>query len=545
MDCDTTGIEPDFALVKFKKLAGGGYFKIINNSIPIALSQLGYTDSEVKAIITFATGHKTLKDSPFVNHESLRAKGFGDEEIEKLEGTLANVFDISFAFNRHLLGDDFVHLTLGFASKESDAWNFNLLRELGFTAEQIGAANEYCCGNMTIEGAPAIKDNHLSIFDCANRCGRTGKRYISYEAHIRMMAAAQPFISGAISKTINMPAEASIDDVKNAYRLAWEGMNKAVALYRDGSKLSQPLSASLLDDDTDDAEVTVEKVSEKMVERLVYRYIAKRRKLPHRRAGYTQKAVVAGHKVYLRTGEYSDGTIGEIFLDMHREGAAFRSLMNCFAIAVSLGLQHGVPLEEFVEAFLFARFEPSGMVTGNKSIKMTTSIIDYIFRELAITYLERTDLAHISEEDLRSDTLGTPKEESIEFEHEEDATAGVTGQLTRGSRPRNDIYSPHVRFDPSRSKKGGNGNHGGFTNDEPIQTPAAKANADPETLRGYVAETTTTAVGQAEHRFREKIQIARMSGYEGDMCNDCGQFTMVRNGTCLKCDTCGATSGCS
>lgn len=545
MDCDTTGIEPDFALVKFKKLAGGGYFKIINNSIPIALSQLGYSDDEVKNIITFATGHKTLKDSPFVNHESLRAKGFGDEEIEKLEGALANVFDISFAFNRHTLGDDFVHLTLGFASKESDAWNFNLLRELGFTAEQIGAANEYCCGNMTIEGAPVIKDNHLSIFDCANRCGRTGKRYISYEAHIRMMAAAQPFISGAISKTINMPAEASIDDVKNAYHLAWEGMNKAVALYRDGSKLSQPLSASLFDDDTDDAEVTIEKVSEKMVERLVYRYIAKRRKLPHRRAGYTQKAVVAGHKVYLRTGEYSDGTIGEIFLDMHREGAAFRSLMNCFAIAVSLGLQHGVPLEEFVEAFLFARFEPSGMVTGNKSIKMTTSIIDYIFRELAITYLERTDLAHISEEDLRSDTLGTPKEESIEFEHEEDATAGVTGQLTRGSRLKNDIYSPHVRFNPPNGNKGGNGNHGGLTDDEPIQTPAAKANAGSETLRDYVAETTATAVGQAEHRFREKIQIARMSGYEGDMCNDCGQFTMVRNGTCLKCDTCGATSGCS
>ena len=392
MDCDTTGIEPDFALVKFKKLAGGGYFKIINSSIPAALRKLNYSEEDIEKITVYATGHKTLKDAPFVNHESLKAKGFGDEDLQKIEKALPGCFDIKFAFNRHVLGDDFLVEHLGFGKDAIDAWDFDLLSELGFTKTQVEAANEYCCGTMTLEGAPGLQDKHLAIFDCANRCGRRGTRFISYQAHIRMMSAAQPFISGAISKTINMPAEATIEDVKNAYLTAWEGMNKAVALYRDGSKLSQPLSATLFDDDADDDQqdhdeesLTVERASEKMAQRLVYRYIAKRRKLPHRRAGYTQKAVVGGHKVYLRTGEYSDGTLGEIFLDMHREGAAFRSLMNCFAIAVSLGLQHGVPLEEFVEAFLFSRFEPSGIVSGNRQIKMSTSIIDYIFRELAIT----------------------------------------------------------------------------------------------------------------------------------------------------------------
>jgi len=550
MDCDTTGIEPDFALVKFKKLAGGGYFKIINNSTPIALEQLGYNKEEIDKIITYATGHLTLKAAPFVNHESLQAKGFTDDELQKLEEALENVFDITFAFNKHILGEDFVHDTLGFSVEATDAWDFNLLKELGFTTDQIAAANEYCCGTMTIEGAPSIKESHLPIFDCANRCGRKGQRFISYAAHIRMMAAAQPFISGAISKTINMPAEATIEDVKRAYMLAWEGMGKAVALYRDGSKLSQPLSATLFDDDdSDEEEVSIKQASEKMAEHLVYRYIAKRRKLPHRRAGYTQKAIVAGHKVYLRTGEYSDGTLGEIFLDMHREGAAFRSLMNSFAIAISLGLQHGVPLEEFVEAFLFSRFEPNGMVIGNKSIKMTTSIIDYIFRELAISYLGRTDLAHISDDDLRGDTMGTPRDESIEFEEEEDATAQVTGQLTRGSRAQDTLVSPHLRrfgSDNGGNGKGnGNGNHGGRANDEQMETPVTKTSTDSKKVLEYVTSSKTAGVAQAEHRFREKIQTARLKGYEGDMCGECGQFTMVRNGTCLKCDTCGATSGCS
>ena len=548
MDCDTTGIEPDFALVKFKKLAGGGYFKIINQSIPIALRHLGYSEEEITRIVTYATGRKTLRDAPFVNHESLRAKGLGDDELKKIEAALESCFDICFAFNKHVLGEDFVHDTLGFAKQVTDSWDFNLLKELGFTSEQIAAANEYCCGTMSVEGAPGLKENHLPIFDCASKCGRQGKRFITYKAHIQMMSAAQPFISGAISKTINMPAEATIEDVKNAYLMAWEGMNKAVALYRDGSKLSQPLSATLFDESSGSRQLSVESAAEKMTERLVYRYLAKRRKLPNRRAGYTQKAVVAGHKVYLRTGEYSDGTLGEIFLDMHREGAAFRSLMNCFAISVSLGLQHGVPLEEFVEAFLFSRFEPSGMVSGNKSIKMTTSIIDYIFRELAISYLGRTDLAHISQDDLRSDTIGTPREESIEFAEEEEATPQITGQLTRGNRVNDDIYSPHVVVRPGNGGNGGggNGNQGGTTDGKQMAATAAKTSSEPQAVLELIATGQETgSVPAQQHRFRERVQIARLRGYEGDMCGECGQFTMVRNGTCLKCDTCGATSGCS
>jgi len=546
MDCDTTGIEPDFALVKFKKLAGGGYFKIINNSVPIALKKLGYDDDQIKEINNHATGHKTLKQAPYINHESLKAKGFGDEELEAVENALAHAFDISFAFNKHVLGEEFIRDHLGFADKVTDRWDFNLLTELGFTREQIEAANEYCCGTMTLEGAPHLEEKHLPIFDCANRCGKKGKRFISYEAHIKMMAAAQPFISGAISKTINMPSEATIDDVKRAYRMSWEYMNKAVALYRDGSKLSQPLNAVFLDDDENshESDMSIEKAAGKMAEKLVYRYIAKRRKLPNRRGGYTQKAMVGSHKIYLRTGEYSDGTLGEIFLDMHREGAAFRSLMNCFAISVSLGLQHGVPLEEFVEAFLFSRFEPNGMVQGNKSIKLSTSIIDYIFRELAITYLSRTDLAQISEEDLRSDTVGIPKGERIEFEAEEPATTRVTGQITNAKRKANDIRTTHLRFPYDN---GGNGNgSGGNGNGKQMENQAAAAESEKsEAVLEFVGAAKPADKQEEGYRLQHEIRNAKLRGYEGDMCSECGSFTMVRNGTCLKCDTCGATSGCS
>ena len=557
MDCDTTGIEPDFALVKFKKLAGGGYFKIINNSVPIALNRLGYDDERTKEIILYATGHRTLGGAPFINHESLKAKGFSQEEVDKIEATLEHVFDITFAFNKYTLGDEFLTDTLGLDVELINSCNFNLLRELGFTKEQIDAANEFCCGTMTLEGAPGLSEKHLPIFDCANRCGRKGKRFIKAEAHIRMMAAAQSFISGAISKTINMPAEATIDDVKKAYRLAWETMNKAIALYRDGSKLSQPLNSTLLDTDEDDEPLSVGQAAEKMAEKVIYRYLAKRRKMPNRRGGYTQKAMVGGHKLYLRTGEYSDGTLGEIFLDMHREGAAFRSLMNSFAIAISLGLQHGVPLEEFVEAFLFSRFEPNGMVQGNRSIRMATSIIDYIFRELAITYLGRTDLAHVSEEDLRGDTLGGPTAEKTEFEEEEEATAQVTGQVSTGSRLKGDIRTSHLdpaaafeldvsgkntEVDSDNGKSaGGNGNGKSMAN--PI---AGSTNGDQKAVYQYAgAAPVATAPSGEQHRFLSEVREARLKGYEGDMCGECGQFTMVRNGTCLKCITCGATSGCS
>jgi ribonucleoside-diphosphate reductase alpha chain len=556
MDCDTTGIEPDYALVKFKKLAGGGYFKIINSSVTVALSRLGYAAEHVKEITNYATGHKTIKQAPYINHESLRAKGFTDLELDKVEEAVLNAFDITFAFNRITLGDDFLKGTLGLQDEIIQDWDFNVLLELGFTRDQIVVANEYCCGTMTLEGAPHIKDEHLAIFDCASRCGLKGKRLIKFEAHIRMMAASQPFISGAISKTINMPAEASITDVKKAYRLAWETMNKAVALYRDGSKLSQPLSAALWDDGDDSTEMTTVQVAKKITKKLIYRYIAKRRKLPHRRGGYTQKAVVGGHKIYLRTGEYHDGTIGEIFLDMHREGAAFRSLMNSFAIAISLGLQHGVPLEEYAEAFLFSRFEPNGLVQGNRSIKRATSIIDYIFRELAITYLGRNDLAHVSEEDLRGDTLGGPADESIAYEGEETAVEVTSGDVPTGSRAASDVRTNHLNPSDNGGNGNGNGNGNGTT-----RTEAQGGNGNGSSAENQVAEAehhgseavleyvtpaaSATATEAQDQRIHRAIRNARLKGYEGDMCDECGQFTMVRNGTCLKCETCGATSGCS
>ena len=554
MDCDTTGIEPDFALVKFKKLAGGGYFKIINHSVPEALARLGYTDEQTAAIITYATGTKTLRNAPFINHESLRAKGFGDDELARLEASLENVFDISFAFNKHILGEDFVLHGLGFGEDVTDRWDFNLLRELGFTKEQIDAANEFCCGTMTLEGAPLLQEKHLPIFDCANKCGRKGTRYIPYEAHIRMMAAAQPFISGAISKTINMAAEATIDDVKKAYRLSWETMNKAVALYRDGSKLSQPLNAALLDDEQEEVHtpLSVSAASQKMAEKVVFRYLAKRRKLPNRRGGYTQKAEVGGHKIYLRTGEYNDGTLGEIFLDMHREGAAFRSLMNCFAISISLGLQHGVPLEEFVEAFLFARFEPNGLVDGHRSIKRSTSIIDYIFRELAITYLNRQDLAHVTDDDLSPDTIGTPADEGIEYEAEEPAPPASASNVT-ASRKADDIHTTHLTFNRDSAGNGhgngGNGkSHGGNGHGQSMESSATTTEGSrAKTVLAFVTAGSTSAQDDLDQRkqLQHQLRDAKLKGYEGDMCRECGQFTMIRNGTCLKCETCGSTSGCS
>ncbi|MEO1019759.1 MAG: adenosylcobalamin-dependent ribonucleoside-diphosphate reductase, partial [Pseudomonadota bacterium] len=407
MDCDTTGIEPDFALVKFKKLAGGGFFKIINRMVPTALKTLGYDQKQIDAIGRYAVGHGTLKDAPHINHESLKAKGFTDAVLTKVEASLPTAFDIKYVFNVFTFGEDFCRNELGLADQPLHDPAFDMLRALGFSRDQIELANAYCCGTMTVEGAPHLRDEHLAVFDCANPCGRIGKRYLAVSSHIKMMAASQPFISGAISKTINMPAISTVADCQEAYIDGWRLGIKALALYRDGSKLSQPL-ASMLPAELDDEEEEkspVQRVVE-VSERIVERYIAERRKLPSRRKGYTQKAVVGGHKVYLRTGEYEDGTLGEIFVDMHKEGAAFRSLMNSFAIAISIGLQYGVPLEEFVEAFAFTRFEPSGPVQGNDTIKLATSVLDYIFKELAVSYLGRTDLANVDPSELRHDAMG-------------------------------------------------------------------------------------------------------------------------------------------
>ena len=514
MDCDTTGIEPDFALVKFKKLAGGGYFKIINQSIPPALVTLGYNEAQVQEIVTFCTGRRTLKGAPFINHESLQAKGFDGAALDRLEAGLGQAFEIQFAFNKWTLGEEFCREKLGLTDAQINEPNFNMLKALGFTQEQIVVANDYCCGTMTVEGVPHLLPEHLPVFDCANRCGRTGQRYIAVDAHIRMMAAAQPFISGAISKTINMPADATVEEVKASYLLSWHSMVKAVALYRDGSKLSQPLNSASDSGELAEAAAVgdVLATAEKITERVLVRYLARRRRMPERRLGYTQKAIVGGHKIYLRTGEYSDGTVGEIFLDMHKEGAAFRSLMNCFAIAISLGLQHGVPLEEFVEAFVFTRFEPNGPVKLNDRIKMSTSIIDYIFRELAITYLGRHDLAQVVPEDLRMDSV-KKDEQDPECKDSEEADP----QALASSSISTEIF-PARRRNGNGSNGHGNGENGAV---------AHKLELKRETL------TYTT------------VELARLKGYEGDPCQNCKEFTLVRNGTCLKCMNCGATSGCS
>ncbi len=511
MDCDTTGIEPDFALVKFKKLAGGGYFKIINQSLPMALATLGYTDQQAQDVVRYCVGAQTLKGAPFINHDTLRQRGFDDAALDRLESSLGQAFEIQFAFNKFTLGEAFCVEKLGLTEAQLNEISVNMLKTLGFTQEEIAAANDFCCGTMTVEGAPYLKAEHLAVFDCANRCGRIGQRSIAVDAHIRMMASAQPFISGAISKTINMPADATLEDVKAAYLLAWKSMVKAVALYRDGSKLSQPLSASTDSGKAVEATTSVMGMAEKITERVLVRYLAKRRSLPSRRSGYTQKAIVGGHKLYLRTGEYEDGTVGEIFLDMHKEGAAFRSLMNCFAIAISLGLQHGVPLEEFVEAFVFTRFEPNGPVKLNDRIKMSTSIIDYIFRELAVTYLDRYDLAQVKEEDLRMDSMKKDDMDPECSEEEADLDA-----LAKSS-----VLTEHLPIRRNSGNGHGNG-HG--------HSVARQVEITRETL-------TLTEIKNAKD--------AKVKGYEGDPCPECKQFTMVRNGTCLKCVTCGATSGCS
>ena len=444
MDCDTTGIEPDFALVKFKKLAGGGYFKIINRAVPEALRTLGYSEADIAEIEAYAVGHGTLAQAPAINHTTLMAKGFTEEAIAKVEKALPTAFDIKFAFNKWTLGEDFCRDKLGISAEDLASPAFDLLAALGFGKREIEAANIHVCGAMTVEGAPHLKAEHYPVFDCANPCGRTGKRYLSVESHIRMMAAAQPFISGAISKTINMPNEATVEDCKEAYLLSWKLALKANALYRDGSKLSQPLNSQLIadeDDEEDAVEAFLERpaaarataLAEKMVEKVVERIVVmrERERMPDRRKGYTQKAVVGGHKVYLRTGEYDDGRLGEIFIDMHKEGAALRSIINNFAIAVSLGLQYGVPLEEYVDAFTFTRFEPQGPVQGNDSIKYATSILDYVFRELAVSYLERFDLAHVDPSEAGGfDALGKGVEEG------KPATNYVSKGLTRSRTDR-------------------------------------------------------------------------------------------------------------
>ena len=529
MDCDTTGIEPDFALVKFKKLAGGGYFKIINRMVPEALKNVGYTPKQIDEIAKYAVGHGTLEDSPAINHKDLKAKGFARAQLDALEQTLESAYDITFTFNQWTLGKDFCCDVLGFNEQQLNDVNFNMLDALGFSKADIGAANLYCSGSMTLEGAPHLKAEHLPIFDCANPCGKTGKRFLSVDSHILMMAAAQPFISGAISKTVNMPASATTEDCKEAYLKSWKLGLKANALYRDGSKLSQPLSAALLDMDDLEEDVSLPEKTKIVAERIVEKIIMStdRRRLPGRRKGYTQKATVGGHKIYLRTGEYDDGTLGEIFLDMHKEGAAFRSLMNNFAIALSIGLQYGVPLEEFVDAFTFTRFEPSGQVTGNDAIKMATSVLDYIFRELAVSYLGRKDLAHVNPDDLAPDTIGRGAGDTAVKESTSEVLDRVISYASTGYVRKNNLYVLNTSSETTTKVEARD------VNQEVVyETKTA------------MAGSVSTSVSKKDVRASRVVE-ARIKGYEGDACSECGNFTMVRNGTCLKCDTCGTTNGCS
>ena len=585
MDCDTTGIEPDFALVKFKKLAGGGYFKIINAAVPEALRTLGYSESQIAEIDAYAVGHGNLNQAPGVNPSTLKAKGFTDEKIAALNAALKSAFDIKFVFNQWTLGADWVKTTLGFTDEQLNDFSFEMLPALGFTKKEIEAANIHVCGAMTLEGAPFLKEEHYPVFDCANPCGKIGKRYLSVESHIRMMAAAQPFISGAISKTINMPNEATVEDAKSAYMLSWKLALKANALYRDGSKLSQPLNASLIADEEDDEDDTLEalvaapaaaravQVTEKIIERIVEKVVRDREKLPNRRKGYTQKAVIGGHKVYLRTGEFDDGRLGEIFIDMHKEGAAFRAMMNNFAIAISLGLQYGVPLEEYVEAFTFTKFEPAGMVIGNDAIKNATSILDYVFRELAVSYLSRHDLAHVDQSDLDKTSLGrgisegktTPFSKGLyrgaspvklvsgaggepkgfggqagspSAPPARAAPTAFAGSNVLALKPASDDALAYKRDYEERAKElaeeiADENLPDLFESEEPSDTTALfsdKAQADASAAKALAAERRAKAV---------------MQGYTGNMCSECQNFTMVRNGTCEKCDTCGSTSGCS
>ncbi|MDR1353510.1 MAG: vitamin B12-dependent ribonucleotide reductase [Treponema sp.] len=512
MDCDTTGVEPDFALVKFKKLAGGGYFKIINQSVPPALEALGYSPEAIAEISSYATGKKTLQEAPGISAGALEERGFTPQAIAAAEDAVKTALGLEGVFNPWILGKEFVEKNLRVPEATWSLPGFSLLKHLGFLDEEIAAAELYACGTMGLEGAPLLKKEHYPVFDTATPSGKNGKRSISWTAHIGMMAAVQPFISGAISKTINMPNSSGYEDVKGAYMLSWKSGLKAVALYRDGSKLSQPLAsfapgADPLADTILAAERNTEAFERPAGAEPAAAKDARRvrKPLPNRRSGYTQKAKIGGHSIFIRTGEYDDGSLGEIFLDMHKEGAAFRSLLNSFAIVVSLGLQYGVPLEEYVDAFTFSKFEPNGLVQGHDYVKMATSVIDYIFRDLAISYLKRTDLGQVKPEDLMTTST---KEDAGDF------LPDLHLHRTRKAEAKTIGGAPKAKAAESAEK-----------------APAAGA---------APASAPSPAYGEAA-----KIVQARIKGYEGDPCPACGSFTLVRNGTCMKCDTCGGTTGCS
>jgi ribonucleoside-diphosphate reductase alpha chain len=535
MDCDTTGVEPDFALVKFKKLSGGGYFKIINQSVPSALKNLGYNEKETESIIKYAVGAASFAGAPFINHQTLSEKGFIADEIKRLDAAVVSAFDIAFVFNKYSLGEECLQ-RLGFTPEEYNDFEWNMLEALGFSDEQIEAANDYVCGTMMLEGAPGLKEEHLPVFDCANKCGKKGQRYIHAHGHIRMMGATQPFISGAISKTINLPNEANIEEIADAYLLSWELGLKACALYRDGSKLSQPLSnksdkkkkvstevateavaeatvneqpaVNSQSNIVDLGKLTVEELLEEVQKRVQaspdtklkrkLATIVERRSLPAKRRGFTQKAKINGQAVFVRTGEYSDGTLGEIFIDMAKEGATMRSMMNCFAISISIGLQYGVPLEEFVDKFAFTKFDPSGFVE-HPNIKSTTSIVDFIFRVLGYEYLGRTDLVHVVD---KPELMNT------------------------GADDWDEIPSNLEYVEPELSSV--------------RVTPSSSGSVAPQPAKNQrVAQTVKPDSGIGAMNAAAKNMQS-----DAPACNVCGHI-MMRSGTCYKCLNCGNQGGCS
>ncbi len=547
MDCATTGVEPDFALVKFKKLAGGGYFKIVNEAVPVALKTLGYNESEVSDIVDYLKGRATLKGAPAINPQSLTAKGLTAIDLEKIEKSLLSAFELQFVFNNWTLGEETM-ARLGFSSEQYLDPNFNFLKAIGFNDDELEIANEYVCGAMAIEGAPHLKTEHYKVFDTANKNGKKGKRFIHYLGHIRMMAAVQPFLSGAISKTINMPNEATVEDVKIAYMASWKLALKANAIYRDGCKMSQPL-ASKSDSKKDKVEeVKVEMVETKtevmneiktsestvsahktfslssqdqsVVNQMVSEdhaqikyahdgssqgtkiYVhGEQRQMPYKRSGLTIKAKVAGQKIFLRTGEYPDGRLGEVFIDMYREGAAFRSMLNLFAISISTGLQYGIPLEEYVDKFTFTRFEPAGM-TDHPNVRSCTSIIDFIFRVLGMEYLGRTDFVQVKPD-------GIQKNRAQQLEK---LFAEARGQKT-------------LTFD-----------------DNKMETQIAQVTEVDEIVTKTTTIKNTVSTANAETSGAEKM-LSSMMG-DAPPCPTCGHIT-IRNGSCYKCLNCGSTTGCS
>lgn len=528
MDCATTGVEPDFALVKFKKLSGGGYFKIVNESVPVALKTMGYAPNQVEDIGKYLRGHATFAGAPHINYTSLQGKGFTEAEIQNLEKQLPGVFEIQFAFNVWTLGEETLQ-RLGFTADQYNNIDFNLLRAMGFTDEQISEANDYVCGTMTIEGAPYLKKEHYAVFDCANRCGKKGERVIQYMGHIRMMAAVQPFLSGAISKTINMPNETTEEEIKEAYTEAWKLSLKSVALYRDGCKLSQPLTAqNKKEEKKEEVAAVVEAAVAATVApavvapapTLVFSGLrhGDRHQLLSKRSGVTIEAKVGNQQVYMRTGQYDDGKLGEVFIDMYREGAAFRSMLNLFAISVSLGLQYGVPLEKFVEKFTFTRFEPSGFTT-HPNVKMCTSVVDFIFRVLAMEYLGRIDLAQVPPQEIEIQRTAKMKElieMGLEHAREEKVAAEAAAAVELGEQT--------AFFDvgaPANVAK-------------EVSEPAAVTEVPEEPTVFVPTVGAASAVDQS---------LGEMMG-DAPPCDVCGHTT-VRNGSCYKCLNCGNSMGCS